>query len=545
MGGIDVVRQSWMRRITSAQDGALLLGAMLDAGATAALFRQDANWDLKNYHFYNAWALLNGRTGQDVAPAQMQTYLNPLLDVPFYAMVAAGWPPRLIAFALGTVAGAGAYFLVKTLLILFRDLPLDARRNYVVFAAALGLLATDPVALLASTMNEWQGAALTMLALWLIVRRVGLRAIGAGTLLVAGLAAGAASGAKLTAAPFAVGLCVALLARPPIVRRGLPEAFVFGAAVLAGIAVTGGWWFATLYEHFANPVFPHLNAWFRSPWWDARPALDTRFGPQSALEWLYFPLLLFRRTAGLVAASGFRDWRLPVLYVAALAALVAWFVRRDDASRPPSPGPIAAWRFVAVFWVTSYVVWLAVYAMYRYIIPLELLSGALLLYCLRWLFTGRMLQIAVVALTIVFVAFTRYPYIERVDYGDRYVRVDVPPVAPNAAILLVADEPMSHVLPYFPRDARFVGVKNNLIDPAMTNGLAAEAARVVREHEGPLYALAYPPGANEDALAAHRLRRVPDGCAAVASNLTKRPLELCRLERVGANSRAAAPKPST
>ncbi|MEP6679151.1 MAG: hypothetical protein ABJB78_07620 [Betaproteobacteria bacterium] len=515
-----------------ARNAGLLIAAMLVAGAIAALVRQDANWDLKNYHFYNAWAFLHGRLGVDFAPAQLQTYLNPLLDVPFYAMVAADWPPRAIAFAMGLFAGAGAFFLIKALHILFGDLPRSERRNYVVFAAALGLLAADPAALLASTMNEWQGAALTMLALWLILRRLALPEIGVGTLVFAGLLSGTASGLKLTAAPFAVGLCVALLARPPVSRRGLPDALTFGLAVLAGIAVTGGLWFHTLYEHFANPVFPYYNAWLRSPWWDSRSVLDNRFGPQSAIEWLYFPLRLFGGTAGIVAASGFRDWRLPVLYVAALGALVAWLLRRRGGARPAPPGPAPAWRFVATFWIVSYATWLAVYALYRYIIPLELLSGALLLYCLRWIFAGRLLNPAIAVVTGILVAFTRYPHIERIDYGDRYVQVDVPPVAPQAAILLAADAPMSHVLPFFPRDARFIGVKNNLVDPAMTNRLAGEIARAVREHPGPLYALAFPPGANAAALAAHGLARIPGTCADVISNLSKRPFELCRLSRL-------------
>src|SRR4029450_5761025 len=101
-------------------------------------------------------------------------------------------------------------------------------------------------------------------------------------------------------------------------------------------------------------------------------------------------------------------------------------------------------------------VWLALYALYPYLIPLELLSGALLLFCLRGIFNGRKLKVAIVVATIVLIAFTRYPYIERVDYGKKYIAVDVPPVEPGAAILLVADEPMSHVLPFFPHDARFV-----------------------------------------------------------------------------------------
>jgi hypothetical protein len=532
MKGLDAGRESWKHRSMPLRDAGLLLASMLAAGAIAALVPQDANWDLKNYHFYNAWAFVHGRLAVDLAPAQLQTYLNPLLDLPVYAMAAADWPPRAIAFSLGLFAGAGAFFLIGLLQILFGDMPAIERRNYVVFAALLGLLAADPVALFATTMNEWQGAALTMLALWLLARRIALPAIGAATLLAAGLASGAAAGLKLTSAPLALGLCAALLARRPLGRRGVPDAFVFGLAVLVGMAITGGFWFQTLYARFDNPVFPFFNEWFRSPWWDARPVLESRFGPRSAIEWLYFPLRLFGNAAGVVATGGFRDWRLPVLYVAALVALACWLARGRAAAASWLPGPAAAWRFVAIFWVVSYVVWLAVYALYRYIVPLELTSGALLLLCLRLIFPLRARNPVIVVVTVIVVAFTRYPHFERVDFGARFVDVRVPPVAPHAAILLVADAPMSHVLPFFPPDARFVGIKNNLIDPAMGNRLATEIAHTLREHDGPLYALASPPGANEAALAAHRLRRVAGSCAPVASNLTRQPPELCRLERV-------------
>ena len=47
------------------------------AGARSIGLGKDVNWDLRNYHWYNAWALLNGRLGWDLAPAQLQTYYNP------------------------------------------------------------------------------------------------------------------------------------------------------------------------------------------------------------------------------------------------------------------------------------------------------------------------------------------------------------------------------------------------------------------------------------------------------------------------------------
>ncbi len=179
--------------------------------------------------------------------------------------------------------------------------------------------------------------------------------------------------------------------------------------------------------------------------------------------------------------------------------------------------------------------WLAVYAIYRYIIPLELLSGALLLFCLRRIFTARALNPAIVVVTIILIAFTRYPYIERVDYGEKYIRVDVPPVAPGAAILLVADEPMSHVLPFFPRDARFVGVKNNLIDPAMTNRLAAEVARIVRRARRPALRARVPAGSERGrARRASAAPRSPKAARPSCPTSPERPLELCRLERIDA-----------
>ena len=58
---------------------------------------QDANWDLKNYHFYNAFALFHHRFDADLAPAMAQTYFNPILDLPFYGLVVAGFSPKCIA----------------------------------------------------------------------------------------------------------------------------------------------------------------------------------------------------------------------------------------------------------------------------------------------------------------------------------------------------------------------------------------------------------------------------------------------------------------
>src|ERR1700749_1383059 len=55
-------------------------------GALAVALGQDANWDLRNYHWYNAYAFLNGRYGFDLLPSQTPYFYNPTIDIPFFLL---------------------------------------------------------------------------------------------------------------------------------------------------------------------------------------------------------------------------------------------------------------------------------------------------------------------------------------------------------------------------------------------------------------------------------------------------------------------------
>jgi hypothetical protein len=522
----------------------LLVGAMLVAGIVSAfVLKQDVNWDLQNYHFYNAWAFVHQRLGWDIAPAQLQTYHNPLLDLPFYAMVAADWHPRLISFVIGLPAGIGAFFLGKILLVLFGNLSRRERWLYAAIAFLIGITASAAVSQLGTTLNEWQGAVLVMIALWLVLRRVAQGAMGWRTLVAAGLLCGMASGLKLTAATYAVGLCAAILFQRPVFWLGVRQAFGFGLAVLAGVSITLGPWMWTLYTDFGNPLFPYFNDVFRSPWWDEAPLVVSRYGPHTLLDWLTFPLHFFGPTASFVSELEFRDVRVALLYVLAIAALIAWVARqiRSREEIASSPDLRAAWRALAVFSCVSFVLWIAMYSIYRYLVPLELVSGALIVGLLRSLVAPRWLPIAtaVVAATTIFTV--RYPDWWHNEFSQHYFEVKIPPVAARAVVLLIVGEPMAYVLPFFPPDGRFLGANNNFNDPQRHNRLEAELAKVVREHDGPLYSLAFPASAGPQILRAHQLRRIDGGCTSIQTNMLTSPIELCRLERTG-GARIPAPR---
>ena len=350
----------------------------------------------------------------------------------------------------------------------------------------------------------------------------------------AGLLVGAGAGLKLTGSIYGVGLVVAVLAARGSLRARLRAALATGAGGALAFALTAGPWMLTMHERYGNPLFPYFNDVFRSPWADPVSFSATRFGPASAGEWLVFPFMLLWKLEGYVSEPEFRDARPALLYALALAAIVVAVVRRLRAAQTPAaplPGPAPAWRFVGVFFVASFVAWAVLYRIFRYLVPLELLAGALTVGLLVRLTPPKRIAFALGAAVVLVVVTAKYPTWWRQKFGEHFLSVEMPPVKPGALVLSVVAEPMSYVLPSFPSDARFVGLVSNFNDPARTNRLQQTIAATIRDHPGPLYALAVPPGRDVggDALATMGLAR--GECREIRTNLRVSPLELCELRR--------------
>src|SRR5260370_21037706 len=118
------------------------VGASLLAGAASAWFAgEDINWDWRNYHDYNAFALINGRYDWDVAPAGIQTFLNPLAYVPAYLLRHHVGAP-LWGMLLGAIHG-----LNLALIYWFSGLVLCGASNALTVAAAVVIAAFGPMTL--------------------------------------------------------------------------------------------------------------------------------------------------------------------------------------------------------------------------------------------------------------------------------------------------------------------------------------------------------------------------------------------------------------
>jgi hypothetical protein len=322
----------------------------------------------------------------------------------------------------------------------------------------------------------------------------------------------------------------------------------FSMAVVAGVAIAGGYWLALMWRNFDNPVYPYFNNYLHSPWW-LDQAVPKFYGPKSLLDWLVFPLRYLQTNASFVGEVYFRDWRIPVVFMLGIAIALRHVWQRSRSSSGNSQSQFLdsaiadKWGFVAVFWFATFLVWAAQHSIERYIVTLELLTGALIVGGVRALVPRAALPWAAIMIAAITVASTVYPDYARVQFGPHWFEVRVPPVSPRALVMLNADAPMSYVLPFFPADARFVGINNNLNDPALgpDTKMIGRARQIVQAHDGPLYLLTNAVESEADASSAYKVRRLEETfynvfiqketCREISTNMLAISMLLCQAHR--------------
>lgn len=507
---------------------------------------QDANWDLKNYHLYNAYQLLQGRLGLDLNAAGMQSFFNPLLDLPYYVLSTAVLAdyPRTVAFVMGLPNAALALGVTWISFLLFRKSIQDISFIAVAAAVYIGVSGGISISELGTTFNDVQPAALVLFGLAMALHALSQTSQTerrrAGWFIASGILFGAAAGLKLPSAIFAPAFVLALLlANRPNVRT-LADTFYFCAGWGVGVLVIFGWWMLQVYILTGNPVFPVFNQIFRSDWYPPIPFFDERWRTRGMLQAIAFPFFWINRGQSVVTEVWYGDARIAAGYVAVVilgAGALAGYVRRG--ARPalwilPEPA-----RFLIWFIVSSYLIWQLTFCVARYAIAIEALIGIPILAAVWMIASGvsgslvvrqRLTDVAMVAIALFLQLGTHYPDWGRIPFGDKVFAVEAPRLPPNA-LVVVSGAPNSYVIPYLTgENVRFIGITNTTTQ-ARGYGLWNETIKRIRSHDGPILVLertdgtAYTAAVNEIGLSV-------DGgqCARITTNLDQN-MRLCRADR--------------
>lgn len=486
---------------------------MAGAGFASVLLGPDRTWDTRNYHLYVPWALLAGRSG-DVLPAGLQGFHNPTLDLPFAALVMAlnGWP-RLVCFLMGLPTGLALWLVWRLARTLFAE---HAQGLALAWLALLGAAGGSVLrSQVGSAAGDTHAGVLVLAALVAAASARDWRRAA-----LAGLACGAAVGLKLTNAPYAVALA-AMLVVAPATAWGDRARRLAGCAAggLLGVLLTYGWWGASLWQGFGNPLFPYFQDVLVPGWDGARIGQDARFLPANAWDALTRPFRWAVSAVPIVTEERMRD---PRVAAGLLAALV--LLRRGRVLRP-----------LALFFLVALAIWSGLFGIYRYAFPLEAIAPLLVLGALAPLRRAVPLGLAAVALAAV--ATIPNPS-GRAIPAPRYLDITWPVLAPGAVVLPV-EPPVAFTafgLPDGVPMANPYGV-DQIGAPVFRDRLAALVAS-----GRPLYLLSPAAGQGWERLEPWGLAPVPESCRRLCTNWSAQgvgPL-VCALRRTDG---VAAPTP--
>ena len=484
-------------------------------------------WDQKNYQYYGAYALLSGRLDYDLAPGGMQSWLNPLVYIPQFWLVN-HLSPMAAASIFAAVQALNGVLIYALARLVFRS---GARW----LAVGIALLATvagmsDPYlfAQLGSTESDYFVSLPVLGALCCLGWAIGSesaqlrRGVAYGA---AGFLLGVAAGLKWTCFVYVVGMTAALLILWRPLRLDLRRFLSYAAGGVLGFLPAGGLWSWHLWSQYRNPTFPYWNDLFRSPWHIPSDFRDMRFLPQSTEAAISFP---FQWLVGLhpTSETPFRDARfaiLAVLVAVVIAALIGkWLARIWSPAGEVKTSNLAAspahlWLLLT-FSVISYIVWIRLFAIQRYLSPLTLLSGLLILVALDLLLPERSAKLAA---WVLLASFSLYwmetePKSWRQPYGSEWfgVHLAAEARAPNTLFVMLGGGPMGYIVPFLPPSSRVLGLREIPPLEQAETALFRRAQEIIARHSGPIRSLSVEPLADVDSDHMKRFGLIldPEGC---------------------------------
>jgi hypothetical protein len=475
--------------------------AVCIGGWTAIHLGQDINFDLLNYHYHNPYAFLHGRVESDIAVGELESYMNPLPDIPGFMLIS-HVSPRRAALGLGMIQGINIFLIFEIALLLLPHKKVRPwlRTGTALFIGIISFFGAGNLGEVGNTMGDNVASLFVLGALFLLLYTFDRPKVwpSARVLrLLAYFVIGVGMGLKLTGVIYAVALiCAGLLLEGSLIQK-CKEAALHGLAIGAGILVTGGFWFVRLWILFRNPMFPFYNAIFRSPYYPAVNFEDARWVPRSLVHAIFAPYYYASKQA-LSAEVSFRDPRLAVVYTLFVVLLV-WFVVNKWPLKKNRPLGLEWSKAQTAFWifvVVSFVVWVGKFSYYRYIMPLELVAIvaiATVIFAIipRFTYAAGVLVIIAVVITRLTIPLDW----GRVSWRPTYFGVSHATFAhmEHAAVLIPGMAPFGFVVPYFPESSQTIRIESDLSSPAIGTPVMQQKLRTAveqkRQQGAPFYAL--------------------------------------------------------
>ncbi|WP_304306736.1 glycosyltransferase family 39 protein [Pseudacidovorax intermedius] len=465
---------------------------------------KDLNFDFRNYHLYSAYAFLHDRLATDYFPAAVSGYLNPLAEVPIYAMIMGGWDDRLIALVLALSHFPVFLFVWKIAELITVDSKIN-QAHACVAATVLAFLSPIQLTTLSNSFADPTAGLFTIAGIYLLLRST--TQTRHRVVLLAGVMFGVGAGLKLTNLVLIPGAFIALLFLPGPRGSKLKLSLVLAAGCALGFLITNGWWAAKLYAYFGNPIFPLYNSLFKSPDFIDSNFSDRRMLIYGAWTWLVLPFSMLRSGTMIYSENSAPDLRL-FLLVLSFAGAMAVFLFRKIRARAPVQGsrvepPPVARKIFLVYFAVSYLLWGTLSGIGRYAYVLWVLVGPLLVGVMaaHWpqALTRVSLGVAVV-IQVVVLFLNGNLYWSAHYWSGKWLDLEIPESLKNepATYLLHGVQSNSFIAPYLHPDSRFSNFTGQYVQP-LGAGMSEKMRTFLSDTQHPVrlvFEANYAPGVN-------------------------------------------------
>lgn len=414
---------------------------------------QDISGDFQNYHFYMGYFLINGRFANDMIAAGILSFLNPTADAVIYlSLTHLPFPLSAWVFLLIQLAS------IPAIVLLAKEIAfaLGYQRAFIPAIPAIVLCLLAPLwwAELGTSFIESWTAPLIIYGVYFLFSAHKGETLSMTRIAIAGVLFGLAVGLKMTNGLFAVSgfLMLAPLLYRSGFRASLLAVFYFLAGCGVGFLPTA-WWNWYLWSEWGSPVFPFYNAIFKSEFWDFVNFKDGRFYFSSFQEFLTFLVQAAWGTTK-TAELPFADARYLFVTMLVPAAIVC---------RPARSMNRQLMAFM-LFMASSFLLWVFMFSIQRYLVPFELLLGLLLwILVVRidkrdWLRKSLMIGLCVCAALLIKVP--DWGHIPPMAMGQKNlfpIAMDEQLRATPARYIVVGPE-ISYLLPSLHPDSEFYGL---------------------------------------------------------------------------------------
>lgn len=524
----------------------ILIVALLGIVGTVAWglhLGQDLGPDMLNYHLYSGYlAFHKERLAMDVFAAGMQGYMNPYAYALVYGLYQV-LPPMGVGVVLGALHGLCFISVYAVARMLVADWPKVTSILTAFICALYGVLNPFFMGMVGSSFSDNLTPPLIIVPLALIMS-VRFRYPGDASLtknqiysllVLAGTMMGMSVGFKLTNGLYCFALLAIWLVFFRFTMAMVWQSVALFGSVWLGFLIVDGEWMWRLYSQFKSPTYPFFNNIFKSDMFAFIPDLSTPpfypTAPVSLYEALVYP---FQWAVGHPPRT---EWNFTDGSYAALTILLAILLltrlvpaaKRQaiklwpsqklnfklDSSRPAYILQrcwfIAGWCFI------SYAMWLKRFGALRYLMPVMLLSGVLLLLCLLALIPYRKIALSFwVILMVGLLSIKKDSYFGRVTWDKAWYPITLPEKLANSrdTLYFQSYSASSLVLPFFPPESRFVSIPF-FSSVVPSDGLSKQVFEMVAKHKGPIRTLTliFPMDLNGAAqLKKLGLRRNPNDC---------------------------------